>query len=87
MKHRQHVDLRLRRNRVNDPIRQPDDRKLARPLDLADMPQHRELSEHHRRLHDPADHALCRTIIILRDPIADRDQIVPRLRREANPQA
>lgn len=87
MQHGQHIDLRFRRNRINNQIRQPDHRELARPRHLPRAPEHRELPEHHRGLHDPADHPLRRVLVIFGDPVADRDQIVARLRREVNVQA
>lgn len=87
MQHGQNIDLPLGRDRINDPIRQPGHRKSPRPRNLADTPELRELPEHHCSLEDPAHHPLGGALIVLRDPVADRDQIVPRLRREVNLQA
>jgi hypothetical protein len=87
MQHRQHIDVSLGRNRINDQIWQPGDRELSRPVNLTHSSQHRKLPEHHRRLHDPADPAIRRAIIVGSDPVADRQQIIPRLRREINVQA
>lgn len=87
MQHGQHIDLPLGRDRIDDLIRQPRHRKHARSRNLANTPKLRELTEHHRGLKDPAHHPLGGALIVLRDPVADRDQIVPRLRREVNLQA
>lgn len=87
VQHGQDVDLRFRRNPIDDQIRQPDDRKLARPFDGARAAQHRELPEHHRRLHDPGDDSIRGALIVFGDPVADRGEIVARLRREINAQA
>lgn len=87
MQHGQHIDLRLRRDPIDDQIWQPDHRELACVRHLPGTAQHRELPEHHRRLHNPGNYPVSGALIIPGDPVADRLQIVPRLRRENNDQA
>ena len=83
----ENVDLAFRRDGVDNTIRQPRHRKHARPRNLPNFTKLRKLPEHHRGLKYPAHHPLGRPFIVLRNPIANRDQIVPRLRREVNLQA
>lgn len=82
-----HIDLSLALDPIDDQIGQADHRKFARPGNPPDAPQHRELPEHHRRLDDPGDHLIGDAGIVLRDPVADRKQVVARLRCEVNVQA
>lgn len=86
MDHRQHVDVTLRDDRINDQIGQPHDRKFARTLHASNAPKHRKPPEHLRCLQDAADHPLGGAFIVARDPCPDRQQIVIRLWREIDVQ-
>lgn len=87
VQHGQDIQLRLRRQRIDDQVRQPCHRKLACAIYLPRPTEHREVTEHHRGLQNPADDAIRRALVILRDPVADRAQVVARLWREINVQA
>jgi len=87
MQHGQNVDLFFRRNRIDDPVRQSRHHEHPRSSNITDMTKFRELPEHHRNLDNSADHSFSGALIVLRNPIADCDQIVPRFWCEVNPQA
>jgi len=86
MHNRQHIDIGLRRDPVDNDIGQPDNRKLPRSGHQSLASEQRKLAEHHRRLRDSGDYIVGGAGIILRDPVPYCDQIIPRLRGEINVQ-
>ena len=87
MHHSKHVDVAIGGKRVNDKIRQSDDRKLPRSTDLSGTTKKRELPEHHRRLHYSDHYPFGGSRVIFSDPVANGAKVISRLRREVNRQS